>query len=241
MTSADARSPFRRPGFIAAAIVIGLIVLAGVIVLATSLFGGGSNTARPTPSPSRSASASPSADTADASICGLEAFENENTLTAAPDTEWELVGTVAAPTDPLAAGPGDNDSGLRTCYAHTATGALYMATNFVAMGTDASLYPRLSALVAPGPGRDALEGASDTPSATSARAQVAGYAISGYTTESVTVDLALNYSDGSLVSVPLKLVWAENDWKVQTTDSGAFPLTPAPIENLGGYTPWSGA
>ena len=241
MTTPDARSPFKRPQFIAAAIVIGVIFVAGAIVLATSLFGGDSDIAAPTPGPVASSSSSPPADATDASICGLEGFEEESSLTAAPAADWELVGTVAAPTAPATAGPGKIESGIRTCYAHTAEGALYMAINFIAMGTDASLYPRLSELVASGPGREALEGASDAPSSTGARAQVAGYAISAYTAGAVTVDIALNYSNGSLVSVPLKLVWEENDWKIQTTDAGELPLPPAPLQNLGGYTPWSGA
>ncbi len=241
MTTTDAQGPFRKPQFIAAAIVIGVIFVAGAIVLAMSLFGAGNESTAPTPGPVASVSSSPPADATDASICGLQGFEEKSTLTAAPDAGWELVGTVAAPTAPATAGPGNVEGGIRTCYAHTAEGALYMAINFVAMGTDASLYPRLSELVAPGPGRVALEEASDAPSSTGARAQVAGYAISAYTADAVTVDIALNYSDGSLVSVPLKLVWAENDWKVQTTDSGELPLSPAPLQNLGGYTPWSGA
>jgi hypothetical protein len=57
----------------------------------------------------------------------------------------------------------------------------------------------------------------------------------------VTVDLALNYSTGDLVSVPLKLVWAEGDWKVEMTDEGKLPLAPGEIASLGGYIPWSGA
>ena len=71
MTTPDARSPFRRPRFIAAAIVIGVIFVAGAIVLATSLFSGGNDTADPTPGPVASSSSSPPADAADASICGL--------------------------------------------------------------------------------------------------------------------------------------------------------------------------
>ena len=240
MTNTEPRSPFTRRGFIAAAIVVGIIVLAAIIVLVTTLTRGTGNEAdRPTSAPTTSAL--PSIAAADESVCGLKGFDKTNTLTTAPHPKWELVGTVAAPSDPNGAGPGKNNAGLRTCYAHTAEGALYMAANFIAMGTDAGLGPQLTALVAPGPGRDALEKKSDNPSTSSSRAQVAGYKIGGFTGEEVTVDLVMNYSDGSLVSLPLKLTWVAGDWKVQLTDTGDFPLAPAKIENLGGYTPWSGA
>ncbi|RLP71396.1 hypothetical protein D9V29_08600 [Mycetocola manganoxydans] len=73
------------------------------------------------------------------------------------------------------------------------------------------------------------------------RAQIAGYKIGSYSGDAATVDVVMNYSDGSLVSIPLKLLWVEGDWKIEVTPSGEFPLAPAQIENLGGYTPWSGA
>jgi hypothetical protein len=238
MTNTETKSPFRGRGFIAAAVVIGVIVLAAIVVLVTSLAGGGDEPeARPTGTPT----ATPTSSAADESICGLERVDTENTLTSAPETDWELVGTIAVPTDANGSGPGIIDDGLRTCYAHTAEGALFMAVNYLAMGADATLYDRLPGLIAPGAGRDALEQAPTTPSTSSFRAQVAGFTISGYSSEAVTVDLALNYSSGQLVSIPLKLVWAENDWKIVLTDTGELPIAPAPIQNLGGYTPWSGA
>jgi hypothetical protein len=240
MTNTAPKNPFSRPGFIAAAIIVGIILLAAIIVLVTSLTRDtGDNTTQPTDGPSTSST--PTADASDESVCGLDGFENTNTLTQAPENDWELVGTVAAPTEPDGAGPADVIDGLRTCYAHTAEGALFFAVNFAAMGTDASLRDQLPQLVAPGPGRDALIAAGSESSGSTLRAQVAGYKIGSYSAKNATVDLAVNYSSGELVSLPLKLVWAEGDWKIQMTDAGVLPLSPAPIANLGGYTPWSGA
>lgn len=238
MTNAESGSPFRARGFVAAAIVVGVVVLAAIVVLVTSLSGEGDN---PTSTTTRAPSSTPATTVAEKSICGLEGYDAENTLTSAPATEWELVGTLAAPTDPDGAGPGVIENGLRTCYAHTAKGALFMAVNYIAMGADATLYNRLPQLIAPGAGREALEKAPDTPSSSSFRAQVAGFTISGYSPEATTIDLVLNYSSGQLVSIPMKLIWVENDWKLVLTDSGELPIAPAPVENLGGYTPWSGA
>lgn len=231
-------NPFTSRGFIAAAIVIGVILLAGVIVLVTSLTAPHDPVTKPTSSPS-----GPVASSDDKSVCGLPGFETNNSLTAAPThTKWELVGTVGTPTDPKGAGPGRTDSdGFRSCFAHTGAGALYAAVNFIALGTDGTLRPRLTELVADGPGKDAIANSDPNAGTDSARAQLAGFRIDSYDAGSATVDLALNYNTGDLVSVPIKLVWEDGDWKLVLTDSGTLPLKPAQLQSLGGYIPWAGA
>ena len=242
MTSTDARSPFRRPGFIAAAIVIGVITLAGVIVLATSLFGGGNDTADPIPNPSTSSPVSPSASNADASVCGLDGLDEENTLTAAPTNEWELIGTVASPTASEGAGPGSVDDGFRTCFAHTAEGALFAAVNFVALSTDSRNTSQLYELIVEGPARDAAEAAGPTEvDPSGSRLQIAGFKVDSYSKDEATIDIAwtVTSENNSLVSVPTVLRWENGDWKVVITENGA-PIAPGPIDNLGGYIPWAG-
>ena len=238
MTNTETGSPFRGRGFIAAAIVVGVIVLAAIIVLVSSLTQGGGE---PVAIPTGAASSTPSADASDASVCGLDGFDTENTLANAPESHWELVGTVAAPTDPEGAGPGiTDDNGFRSCFAHTTIGALYAASNMLAMGSDARLQPLLAErLSVPGPGRDAAMGA---PAAdTQIRYQISGYQITSYSAEQATVDLAVTVSTGQIASVPFLIEWSEGDWKAVLTDEGQPPLAAAPLQNLGGYTPWSGA
>ena len=229
----NSSSGFGR-GFIIAAIVVVLVVLAGVIVLVSSIIG--KPKADPSPHPSQSV------DSAAASVCGLPGYETKSTLTQAPDAKWALVGTTAAPASPKV-GPGKTASdGLRTCFAHTAAGALFAAVNFIATPTDGSLRADIPDLLADGPGKDVAKNAPPgQPSAT--RAQVAGFAINKYDGEHATVDVALNVatSGGQLVSTPLELVWEHGDWKVVATDDGHLPLAPAPLQSLGGYIPWSGA
>jgi hypothetical protein len=246
MSATGTPSPFRRRGFILAAAVVAVIVLAAIIVAVSFLTRGSTNptTAPTTPAPS----ASPTGDAADESVCGLPGFETENTLTSAPETDWELVGTVAAPTDPTESGPGlIDDAGFRSCYAHTAKGALYAAINISAMSTDSRLAPELSErFLVPGPGRDlAIERDKANQGGTGSenlRAQVAGFKIASYTAEEATVDLVFQVSTtGALVSIPTVLQWHDGDWKGVTDDQGNSPLEPAQLDNLGGYIPWSGA
>jgi hypothetical protein len=237
--STDTNGRFRSRGFIVAAAVVGLIAVTAVIALIAGLFNGDNDPGPATPTSTPAESTAPVTE-GDASVCGLDAFEDSSSLSAAPENSWELVGTMAAPTA-TEVGPGAVDDGFRSCFARTAEGALFAAVNFVAAGTDANLGPRLIDLVAPGPGRDALEGQDAAGGSSSLRAQVAGFKVAAYSADTATIDLALNYSDGSLVSVPLKMQWVEGDWKVEMTASGDLPLTPAGLQNLGGYIPWSGA
>lgn len=240
MTDEEPRSSsiFAGRGFVAATIVVGALVALGIFVLIATLVSppGGGPTTEPTNGPGPSAG--------DESVCGLDGFEETSSLDAAPETDWQLVGTVAAPTDPDV-GPGVVASdGFRSCYAHTAQGALYFAVNFLALGTDSTLNTQLLDLVAEGPGKDALEEAmQETPGAglSNYRAQVAGFKIGQYDGQSATVDLATNYNDGRLVSIPLKLVWEDGDWKMVFDSNGQLPLSPVQLQNLGGYIPWSGA
>lgn len=231
-------NPFTSRGFIAAAVVVGVIILAAVIVLVTSLSAPRDPVAQPTSTPS-----GPVASGDDRSICGLEGFETESSLTAAPETKWELVGTVAAPTD-AKVGPGKVDSdGLRTCFAHTAQGALFASVNYIALGSDARTLPYLAQLIEPGPGRDAAEAASSPDASPSnARLQVAGFKVNSYTGAEAVIDIAwtVTSSGNKLVSYPMVMHWVDGDWMVSLTDAGQPPFSSSPLSSLGGYIPWAG-
>lgn len=228
-------SPFTSRGFIAAAIIIGVIVLAAVIVVVTSLT---------TPKPAAQPTATPSgpvADGSDKSICGLPGFETESSLTTAPSTKWELVGTIAAPADPKAVGPGANNGGLRSCYAHTAAGALFAAVSYIAVGSDARNVPRLYELLADGHVRDQLQATPSSGDPSSDRLQVAGFKVNSYTASEATIDVAwqVTSAGSALVSFPTVLRWEHGDWKVVIDQNGP-PFAPSPLTSLGGYIPWAG-
>ncbi|MCD5348423.1 hypothetical protein [Agromyces sp. S2-1-8] len=235
------QSPFAKKGFIFAAIGVGVIALALIIAVVPMLLGGGGKTPPPTAAPTTTA---PTVADADKSICGLSGFETESDLTAAPANDWELVGTMAAPIDSEGSGPGVIEAdGFRSCYSHTGEGSLFAAVNAVAIGTDGQLRPRMPELVAEGPGKQALEDAINAAGGdadTSVRGQVAGFKLS-YGPEQVTVDLAIQLNDGRLVSLPLKMVWEDGDWKLALDAEGNLALGASALQSLGGYIPWSGA
>jgi hypothetical protein len=229
-------SPFTSRGFIAAAIIVGVIILAAVIVLVTSLTAPHDPVAKPTSTPS-----SPVASGGNKSVCGLTGFETKSSLTTAPKTKWELVGTVAAPTDPRGSGPGLADAGLRSCYAHTAAGALFAAVGYIAVGSDARNVPRLYELLADGPVRNKLQASPSPGDPSSDRLQVAGFKINAYSENEATIDVAwqVTTAGSALVSFPTVLRWEHGDWKIVIDENGP-PFAPSPLTSLGGYTPWAG-
>lgn len=240
MSNDESRSGsiFSRRGFVAATIVVGAIVALGIFVLIATLVSppGGGPATDPTNGPGPSAG--------DESVCGLDGFETTSTLDEAPDVQWELVGTVAAPTSPDV-GPGvvEND-GFRSCFAHTAEGALFAAVNYVALSSDPRLQPGVWQLLEEGPVRDQAEAdaGSATPAPSESRLQVAGFNVLSYSVDKAVIDVAFQVTAPStgLMSLPIEFVWQDGDWRVATTGTG-LPYAPVQIENLGGYIPWSGA
>lgn len=241
----EQKSPFRSRPFILAMLVVGAIAICAVIVLVNGLFAGNDDDSEPVAVPTSSPISTPApAKDPDPSACGLKDYEPTGSVDSPPAAEWELVGTVAAPTDPKGAGPGvAEENGYRSCFAHTPVGALYTAANIVAMGSIVGIGQEVTEKsVIPGAGQQAAldQLAQGTPSTSSARYQIAGYNVLAYDGSTATVDIAVN-SSGKLVSMVQSLKWSDGDWKVVLSDNGQPPIAAASLDSLGGFTPWSGA
>ena len=241
MSDAKSRNPFTGRGFILGAILIGSLTAVALVLTITSPHSGSAESVTASPAPVVTATAT--ADPATASVCGLPGYDTTNTLTATPETKWDIVGTMAAPSSKTV-GPGTTGTdGVRSCYAHTAAGAMFAVVNFTAMSTDNRLAAHLPDLLVPGPGRDAVIAAgSGSVGQSAVRIQVAGYNVTAYTADTATVDLAVavTSSGGQLVSFPVPVQWVDGDWKVVLADNGQPVFAASPLQSLGGYTPWSG-
>lgn len=238
-------NPFTKPGFIiAAALVVALIAAAVVIFLLPK----GQDNAQPAPGTAVSANpatASPSATAvAGKSFCGLPS-STETALGAAPKSKWELVGKIAAPTDPKTFGPGVTDEdGFRSCFAKSPTGALYAATNILAMGSSGDPVLNRKAtdqLLMPGPGRDIARADSSSKSTSNSTVQFRGFVIKSYSPSAANVDIAFQTDKGLLGHAVLPLQWADGDWKLAIADSGQLINEIAQLRDLSGFIPWSGA
>lgn len=240
---ADEKSTWTQPGFIAAAAVVAIIVLLGIILA----FTGGSESdalAPTTPSPAPVSGTAPAADP-DASACGLPPG-SQSVPTATPRARWELVGQVAAPTAPNTVGPAKVERGLRSCFARSPKGALFAAVNVIAMTADPKrreIFVRN--LTVPGIGRDRAlaQRSSDAPNASTAL-QVVGFQIRDYLKDSAVVDLAFRVDTGNqagTVHLPLAMRWLDGDWKLALPDTGQPFDGMARLPSTDGYIAWKGA
>lgn len=236
-------NPFTKPGFIiAAALVVALIAATIVIFLLPK----GQGNAQPAPAPAEtnsSAAVSPSASAgADKSVCGLPGSK-ETALGTAPQSKWELLGTMAVPADPSTAGPGTvGTDGLRSCFAQSPTGALFATANMWASsfnGYAKQLYLELSA---DSPSRDkavqAIKEGKDVGGGTSPKVQIAGFMIHSYTPEAAIVELAFKTADGGYGAISTSLLWEDGDWKLDIPPAGGGAVRQ--ISDLSSFIPWAG-
>lgn len=238
------QSPWTRPGFIAAAVVIALIVVAGVIVTVLNLNRDGSDPAPTSTSQPTDAAPSPepTGDEGGASVCGLDGVELSGRLSTAPAAEWAYQDTVAYPTSPEL-GPGETSpEGVRYCFQHSPQGALFAATNATVQGADpATVGPWLDYFLASGPNRDAVLAEGGSNSGTQGvRVEVAGFRLLSYDGKTASVDIAVRgSSQGQSVTLSMiySLVWENGDWKL-TVSNPAAPINVAVIPDLAGYITW---
>lgn len=235
-------SPWAQRGFVFAAAFVAVLVLAG---LALFIAGRGGDDADRDGTSQREAAPTSTAPAKDpsASVCGLPAG-SQRVPAVPPDAEWELVGTIAAPSAPET-GPGIERGQRRLCFAHSPTGALFAAVNFIAVtGRSPNNAELLRELTATGRIRDQiLQEAAQEPDARdpSTRIQVAGFRFLAYDPSETSVDLALGVNQKGYAHIPVSLRWQRGDWKaVIATQAGPFAALEG-LENLSGYVPWSGA
>jgi hypothetical protein len=228
------QNPLTQPKFIISAVVVAILVALGIILALPK--GGG--TPEPSTSGSTTASAQPSA-TAAASVCGLPSGDQAKPATTPADTRWELVGKIAAPTSPTEFGPGKTETnGLRSCFAHSPTGALYAASNVAVLSATGKARLVYEQLAVPSPERDALLNQPEPQATSAVTAQIAGFQIRSYDAERAVIAIAAKGSNGALVSVPVPLQWHDGDWKVVVPATGS--TGGGHISDLSGYIAWSG-
>lgn len=242
-------SPFAARGFIFSAMFLGVIALVGLLVISISFFGGDdedgeeASSSAPTASPT-SEGPSPADD---ASVCGLTEVEMAGGLDEPPEgTEWELAGTIAAPSVE-GQGPGTvDDDGYRSCFARTPLGAVLAAANWTAMSSDPELADVVAErALAEGPGREAALADGGTSTGASedegVSIQVAAFRVISYDGEEASVQIAYTSSYGLDMVFPLDLRWEDGDWKNVLADDGEPATPPYPVESLSGFVRWQGA
>ena len=242
-----ATSPWTRPGFVAAAVVVALVLVLGG-VLAIRGFGAHDDrsSAKPSTSPSTSADATaptaPTAPAGGASVCGLKGVQMSGTVSKAPAATWAYQGTTAYPSSTEFGPAATTGDGVRTCFQHSVTGALFMAANAVVQGSDPAVAtPWVTAVLGEGPFRQQLLTGlgSATASGGASRMSIAGFRVLHYDGDTARIDLAIRATaETSTVTVSgvYELVWQAGDWKISA--EVPEPLNVAAIPDLAGYVSW---
>ncbi|MFF2772994.1 hypothetical protein ACFVUP_38435 [Streptomyces bacillaris] len=244
------REPENRPlrsgrttGVIAA-VMLSLIVVAGVVVVVWNLVGGAAPVSPASTSTAKaSSSAAPTVPVpAEArSGCGLPGYDTDGTLTAPPAATWKFVGVFQAPQSSTA-GPGRvSADGYGSCFAHTRAGAVLAAANYIAdTFSDSLVGEMVDKAVLPGAGQQAAKDslASGRGSTIGTRMSLQGIRLLTYTGTGATVDAALVADTGDMFGEVMTLVWADGDWKIQLTDTGQPQVPITQLTSLAGYLPW---
>jgi len=237
-TMNEDQNPLTKPKFIISAVVVALIVALGII-LALLPRGGGTPTAEPSNAGSTIASTQAS-EAAAASVCGLPSGDQAKPATTPADTKWELVGKIAAPTSPTQYGPGKTEAnGLRSCFAHSPTGALYAGANVVILASSGRNDLVLRYLTVDGTERDKML-SSFAPAGTSGSPsfQLAGFKLTDYSGDRAVIEYGFKVSNGTYGSLPVVLQWSGGDWKAVPPASGQ--PEGKQLTNLSGFIPWEG-
>jgi hypothetical protein len=232
-------SRWTQRGFVLAAALLAVVILAALLIFVTSP---GSHDGGSSGAPKENANGAPPAKDPDASVCGLPAG-GQQAPAVPPEADWELVGTIAAPTARVT-GPGIQQGKRRLCFAHSPTGALFAAVNFVATSAAAKGDPAiLRELTAKGAARDeSIQADARSPGgyATAGGVQLAGFRIASSSADEATVDLAFALRDKGYARLPLSLRWERGDWKIIVpTAEGPFAGLET-LATLSGFVPWSG-
>jgi len=241
------RSPY-GPGFIAAAIVIGAVLMCGVLLIGIGAFGGGDTSAAAGRGPEveqPSGRADPEASAKPGDRCGLPAGDQ-----AVPDAppvgvSWQVYRRMVVPASPVH-GPARTDpDGYRRCFAHSPTGAVLAAYNAVAaLGDDRLAAATAAKAFLPGPDTDRFvrEVATAGPEVEDSPNQLAGFKVLDAGRDRVSVMLAFAVGE-SYVSGNLTMVWypPAGDWRVLPPRPGVgFGAPYAEHTGLSDFVRWSG-
>lgn len=234
---APSESAWSQKSFVAAAAVLAVIAAFALILVVA----GPSEPAGRANQAQRSLPAA-AEKTAAQSRCGLDDGSQRVPTAAPPKGRWELVGTMLAPTAPATLGPGMVEDGVRSCFAHSPTGALYAAVNFWALGTAKPSEMVIRQLAADTPERTnalaQLDPQTDVPSIRSSM-QLTGFRFVSYRPATATVELAMTVSNGRVMSFPATLRWEDGDWKYVIGPRGNPGI--AELTSLTNYVLWGGA
>ncbi len=203
--------------------------------------------ATPTDEPTSTTPAPTGPPTPGVGGCKLKNPDQRKPRVAPSAVSWQFEADMLIPLQ-QEGGPAVIDRiGVRSCFAHSPTGAVLAA--MVTLGqirnpdlTDGVLATRIM----PGPGRNlAISEArvSTTPRNEGDTAQFTAFKLIDYLPDRAIVYIAVQLDDKKVAALPVTLQWHRGDWKVVLQEDGSFngSVQPDLLQSLDGYVRFKGA
>ncbi|MFI5735953.1 hypothetical protein ACIA49_37920 [Kribbella sp. NPDC051587] len=260
---------WQERGFVAAAVVLGAVVIC--LVLWVVLRGSGTPDAQPRPTPvptvtdptsgptdEPSGPATPTDDpTATPTVTKPPVLGSGGCKTANPPqgiprvapvgVTWQFEDDMLFPAQ-QAAGPAAMDrNGVRSCFAHSPTGAVFATFVLLAQIKNPALTADvLATRVAPGPGRNAAiaqNRATPTPRDENQSGQFAGFKVIDYQPDRAIISIAVRFDERTVGALPVTMVWNGKDWQGKLQPDGSFNGSTQPdlLGSLESYVGFQGA
>jgi hypothetical protein len=150
-----------------------------------------------------------------------------------------------------AAGPASTAAnGVRSCFAHSPTGAVLAAMVLLGQVQNPEVsVATLKSRVLAGPGRDAAIAAArselQTPPTEAGDVQFSGFKVLYYprNATSTVIQVVANLNNKAYGALPITMQWSHGDWYAVLQDDGTFngSVEPDILSSLNGYVRFSGA
>jgi hypothetical protein len=147
-------------------------------------------------------------------------------------------------------GPAEMDqAGVRSCFAHSPTGAVLAAMVILGQIRNPALTERvlLQQVVANQGRTRALAEAKATPTpgdtAPPGQSQFTGFKVLDYLQNRAVIAIAVRIDDSNVASMPVTMVWKGGDWRAELKEDGSFngEVEPDLLRSLDGYVRFGGA
>jgi hypothetical protein len=165
---------------------------------------------------------------------------------APPAVTWQFDADMLIPLQ-VAAGPATTaTTGVRSCFAHSPTGAVLAAMVMLGQIRNPDLTEDvLLTRVLPGQGRDRAlaEFRNPTTPHEPGTVQFAGFKVMLYEPTRAILQIAVQANERDLAALQVTMRWTKGDWKAQLDDDGTFNGSVAPdvLMSLDGYVRFRGA
>ncbi|GAA0575693.1 hypothetical protein HPO96_15890 [Kribbella sandramycini] len=160
---------------------------------------------------------------------------------------WQFEDDMLFPTQQEAGPALMSARGVRSCFAHSPTGAVFATFTLLAQIKNPALTPDVLAnRIAPSKGRTvAIEQnkATPTPFSEVKTAQFVGFKVLDYQPNRAIVSIAVAFDERRVAALPVTMVWTSGDWKGLLQADGSFNGTTEPdlLGSMAGYVRFKGA